>query len=147
MKDENQISGIGSFNLIWPPRSFMAQSVSLEGVSTYTLLAVVVVLTRTNEHTVAGVLFLLYGVLSLSLMILAGQILAFFATSIGHEALSTGVDLLQFASVPGLQLAANILINIRAAAKMLKVSLMSIPFAALVPHTNFSRRIVMHFCA
>ena len=80
MKNENRISGIGSFKLIWPPRSFMAQSVSLEGVSTHMLPAVVLVLTRTNEHTVAGVLFFFDGVLSLvTLIILAAQMLVFFA--------------------------------------------------------------------
>ena len=83
MKNENRISGIGSFKLIWPPRSFMAQSVSLEGVSAHMLPAVVLVLTRTNEHTVAGVLFFLDGALSLViLMILAGQILGFFVACI-----------------------------------------------------------------
>ena len=95
MKDENQISRIGSFKLIWPPRRFMAQSVSLEGVSTHMLPAVVLVLMRTNKHTVAGVLFFLDGVFSLITFIVAVQMLVFFAAWIvfggGHfHALGTG---------------------------------------------------------
>jgi hypothetical protein len=69
------------------------------------------------------------------------------AASIGHEVLSTGVDLLQFAPVPGLQLAGNILLNIWDAVGMVKVSVMSIPFAALVPTADLSRQIVSHLCA
>ena len=87
MKDENRISGIGSFKLIWPPRRFMAQSVSLEGVSTHMLPSVVLVLMRTNEHTVAGVLFFLDGVFSLITFI----IVAWIVFGGGHfHALGTG---------------------------------------------------------
>lgn len=52
------------------------------------------------------------------------------AASIGHEVLFTGVDLLPFAPVPGLQLVASVLLNIWDALDRVEVSLMGKPFAA-----------------
>lgn len=70
------------------------------------------------------------------------------AANIGHEALSTGVALLQLAPVPGLELAGNILLNIWDAVGMVKVSMMSIQFAALLVLTaDLFRRIESHLCA
>jgi abelson tyrosine-protein kinase 1 len=46
------------------------------------------------------------------------------AASIGHEALFTGVDLLQFAPVPGLNTAGTILLNIWDAIEMVEVNVM-----------------------
>jgi hypothetical protein len=46
------------------------------------------------------------------------------AASIGHEALFTGVDLLQFVPVPGLTLLESILLNIWDAIEMVEVSVM-----------------------
>ncbi len=54
------------------------------------------------------------------------------AASIGHEALFTGVDLLKFAPVPGLELAGGILLNIWDAVEMVEVSAIGTPFAALL---------------
>ena len=44
------------------------------------------------------------------------------AASIGHEVLFTGVDLLQFAPVPGLNVAGNILLSIWDAVELVEVS-------------------------
>jgi abelson tyrosine-protein kinase 1 len=44
------------------------------------------------------------------------------AASIGHEVLFTGVDLLQFAPVPGLNTAGTILLNIWDAIETVEVS-------------------------
>ena len=53
------------------------------------------------------------------------------AASIGHEVLFTGVDLLQFAPVPGLDVAGNILLSILDAVELVEVSVIDIPFAVL----------------
>jgi hypothetical protein len=61
------------------------------------------------------------------------------AASIGHEALFTGVDLLQFVPVPGLNTAGNILLNIWDAIEMVEVGLMSAPIVEpLVLTTDLS---------
>ena len=54
------------------------------------------------------------------------------AASIGHEVLFTGVDLLQFAPVPGLDVAGNILLSIWDAVELVEVSVIDIPFAVLL---------------
>jgi hypothetical protein len=70
------------------------------------------------------------------------------AASIGHEVLFTGVDLLQFAPVPGLDVAGNILLGIWDAVELVEVSVMEIPFAALLVLTaDLSRLIGSHLCA
>jgi abelson tyrosine-protein kinase 1 len=46
------------------------------------------------------------------------------AACIGHEALFTGVDLLQFVPVPGLDVAGKVLLNIWDAIEMVEVSVM-----------------------
>ena len=46
------------------------------------------------------------------------------AARIGHEALFTGVDLLKFAPVPGLDVAGNILLSIWDAVEMVEASVM-----------------------
>jgi hypothetical protein len=68
------------------------------------------------------------------------------AASIGHEALFAGVDLLQFAPVPGLNTAGNILLNIWDAIEMVEVSVIDgRPIrGALVLTIDLSRRIVKH---
>ena len=53
------------------------------------------------------------------------------AALIGHEALFTGIDLLRFAPVPGLELAAGILLNIWDAVQMVEVSTRWAPAALL----------------
>ena len=70
------------------------------------------------------------------------------AASIGHEVLFTGVDLLQYVPVPGLDLAGNILLSIWDAVELVEVSVMDIPFAALLVLTaDLPRRIASHLCA
>ena len=70
------------------------------------------------------------------------------AASIGHEVLFTGVGLLQFAPVPGLDVAGSILLNIWDAIEMVEVSVMGTPvLAPLVLIANLSRRIVKRLCA
>jgi hypothetical protein len=70
------------------------------------------------------------------------------AASIGHEVLFTGVDLLQFAPVPGLDVASNILLSIWDAVELVEVSVMDIRFAALLVLTaDISRRIASRLCA
>ena len=70
------------------------------------------------------------------------------AASIGHEALFTGVDLLQFVPVPGLNTAGTILLNIWDAIEMVEVGVMGVPFEALLVLTVYlSRRIVRRLCA
>ena len=65
------------------------------------------------------------------------------AASIGHEVLFTGVDLLQFAPVPGLDLAGKILLSIWDAVEKVQVSMMGTSFVALLVLTaDLSRRIV-----
>jgi abelson tyrosine-protein kinase 1 len=58
------------------------------------------------------------------------------AASIGHEVLFTGVDLLQFAPVPGLDTAGKILLGIWDAVEMVEVSVMDTPFAAVSVDTG-----------
>jgi hypothetical protein len=60
------------------------------------------------------------------------------AASIGHEVLFTGVDLLKFAPVPGLDVAGKILLSIWDAVEMVEVSVMDIPFASLLVLTGGS---------
>jgi abelson tyrosine-protein kinase 1 len=48
------------------------------------------------------------------------------AASIGHEVLFTGVDLLQFAPVPGLDTAGKILLGIWDAVELVEVSVMDL---------------------
>jgi hypothetical protein len=70
------------------------------------------------------------------------------AASIGHEVLFTGVDLLQFAPVPGLDVAGNILLSIWDAVEMVEVSVMDTSFATLLVLTaDLSRRIGSRLCA
>ena len=70
------------------------------------------------------------------------------AARIGHEALSAGVDILQFAPVPGLQLAGNLLLNIWDAVGMVKVRGTKNPFSALLVLTaDLIRRIESRPCA
>jgi hypothetical protein len=70
------------------------------------------------------------------------------AASIGQEALFTGVDLLQFAPVPGLDIAGKILLGIWEAVELVEVSVMNTLFTALlVLTTDLSRRIASHLCA
>jgi hypothetical protein len=70
------------------------------------------------------------------------------AASIGHEVLFTGVDLLQFAPVPGLDIAGKILLGIWDAVELVEVSVMDIRFAALLVLTaDISRRIASRLCA
>lgn len=70
------------------------------------------------------------------------------AASIGHEALFTGVDLLQFAPVPGLNTAGAILLKIWDAIEIVEVSVISVLFKALLVLTVYlSRRIVERLCA
>lgn len=70
------------------------------------------------------------------------------AASIGHEALFTGVDLLQFSPVPGLNTAGTILLNIWDAIEMVEVGVMGVPFEALLVLTVYlSRRIVRRLYA
>ena len=62
--------------------------------------------------------------------------------------LFTGVDLLQFAPVPGLDLAGKILLSIWDAVQMVEVSLMDTPFVALLVLTGDPpRRIAERLCA
>ena len=68
------------------------------------------------------------------------------AASIGHEVLFTGVDFLQYAPVPGLDVAGNMLLSIWDAVELVEV--IDIPFAALLVLTvDLSRRIASHLCA
>lgn len=70
------------------------------------------------------------------------------AASIGHEALFAGVDLLQFAPVPGLNTAGNILLNIWDAIELVEVSVIGALFVALLVLTVYlSRTIVKRPCA
>ena len=70
------------------------------------------------------------------------------AASIGHEVLFTGVNLLQFAPVPGLNIAGNILLSIWDAVELVEVSIMDTPFAVLLVLTaDVSRRIGSRLCA
>ena len=70
------------------------------------------------------------------------------AASIGHEALFAGVDLLQFAPVPGLNTAGNILLNIWDAIELVEVSVIGALFVALLVLTaDLSRTIVKRLCA
>ena len=70
------------------------------------------------------------------------------AASIGHEILFTGVDLLQFAPVPGLNTAGKILLSIWDAVELVEVSVIDTPFAVLqVLTADFCRRIALHLCA
>jgi hypothetical protein len=70
------------------------------------------------------------------------------AASIGHEVLFTGVDLLQFAPVPGLDIAGKILLGIWDAVELVEVSMIDTLFTALLVLTaDLSRRIASHLCA
>ena len=70
------------------------------------------------------------------------------AASIGHEVLFTGVDLLQFAPVPGLNVAGKILLSIWVAVELVEVSMVDTPFAVqLVLTADLYRRIAGHLCA
>ena len=70
------------------------------------------------------------------------------AASIGHEVLFTGVDLLQFAPVPGLDLAGKILLSIWDAVQMVEVSVMDTSFAPILVLTaDPPRRIASRLCA
>ena len=66
------------------------------------------------------------------------------AASFGHEALFSGVDLLRFTPVPGLELAGSILLKIWDAVNKVEVSLMGTTFVAplLLLTVYLSRRIV-----
>ena len=66
------------------------------------------------------------------------------AASFGHEALFSGVDLLRFTPVPGLELAGSILLKIWDAVDKVEVSLMGTTFVAplLLLTVYLSRRIV-----
>ena len=66
------------------------------------------------------------------------------AASFGHEALFSGVDLLRFTPVPGLELACSILLKIWDAVDKVEVSLMGTTFVAplLLLTVYLSRRIV-----
>ena len=70
------------------------------------------------------------------------------AASIGHEVLFTGVDLLQFAPVPGLNVVGNILLSIWDAVELVEVSMIdTLSTALLVLTADLSRRIASHLCA
>ena len=70
------------------------------------------------------------------------------AASIGHEVLFTRVDFLQFAPVPGLNVAGKILLSIWDAVELVEVSMINILFTALLVLTaDLSRRIGSHLCA
>jgi hypothetical protein len=70
------------------------------------------------------------------------------AANIGHEVLFTGVDLLQFAPVPGLNVAGNILLGIWEAVENVEVSVIDTLFTALLVLTvDLSRRIASRLCA
>jgi hypothetical protein len=70
------------------------------------------------------------------------------ARRIGHEALVTGVDLLNLSPVPGLNVAGQLLLKIWDAIEMVEVSVMGTPFAALpVLTAGLPRRIVLRLSA
>ena len=70
------------------------------------------------------------------------------AASFGHEALFSGVDLLRFTPVPGLELAGSILLNIWDAIELVEVSVIGALFVALLVLTVYlSRTIVKRPCA
>ena len=70
------------------------------------------------------------------------------AASIGHEVLFTGVDLLQFSPVPGLDIAGKILLSIWDAVGLVEVSVMDALFTTLLVLTgDLPRRIASHLCA
>ena len=71
------------------------------------------------------------------------------AARISHEALFAGLDLLQFAPVPGLDTAGNVLLSIWDAVEKVEVSVMGTPFVELlvVLTADPFRRIVKRLCA
>ena len=70
------------------------------------------------------------------------------AASIGHEVLFTGVDLLQFVPVPGLDIAGKILLGIWDAVEMVEVSMIvdTLFTALLVLTADLFRQIASHLC-
>ena len=71
------------------------------------------------------------------------------AASIGHEVLFTGVDLLQFVPVPGLDIAGKILLGIWDAVELVEVGMIvdTLFTEVLVLTADISRRIASHLCA